>query len=162
MSQGFTPTRRPQGAAFVIAAILAGLAFVLLWDASGLKQDGGYAGVGPADVPRLVAYGLLVLSGLTVVAGLRGDLPRPVRQQPVPLLWLLGGLGLQLVLLHPAGFSIAGAVLFGMTARAFGRRPLALTVAVGLVLSLAIYGVFDGLLELNLPAGPLERLIFKG
>ena len=156
------PERRPRWAAFFIAAGLAGLAAVLLWDAAGLKQDGGYAGVGPADVPRLIAVGLLVLSGFTVLAGLRGDLPQPVRQQPAPLFWLLGGMGLQLVLLHPAGFSIAGAALFGFTARAFGRRPLALTCAVGLILSLLIYGVFDGLLELNLPAGPIERLIFKG
>lgn len=156
------PERRPRWAAFFIAAGLAGLAALLIWDASGLKQDGGYAGVGPADVPRLIALGLLVLSGLTVVAGLRGELPQPVRQQPAPLFWLLGGMGMQLVLLHPAGFCIAGAALFGMTARAFGRKPLALTVAVGLLLSLGIYAVFDGLLELNLPAGPLERLIFKG
>ncbi|TXI03960.1 MAG: tripartite tricarboxylate transporter TctB family protein [Pseudorhodobacter sp.] len=162
MSQGFTPTRRPQGAAFVIAAGLAIVAGVLLWDAAGLKQDGGYAGVGPADVPRLVAYGMLVLAGLTVVAGLRGDLPKPPRQAPAPILWILGGLGLQLVLLHPAGFIPASALLFGMTARAFGQRPLWRNFAVGLGLALAIYFVFDRLLKLNLPGGPLERLIFGG
>ena len=162
MSQGFSPERRPRGAAFVIAAGLAGMAALLLVDAAGLKQDGGYAGVGPADVPRLIAYGLLVLAVLTVVSGLRGDLPRPPRQAPAPLLWILGGLGLQLVLLHLVGFVISGALLFGMTARGFGQRPLWKAVAVGLVLALVIYGVFDRLLQLNLPAGPIERLIFGG
>jgi putative tricarboxylic transport membrane protein len=135
---------------------------MLLVDAAGLRQDGGYAGVGPADVPRIVAYGLLVLAGLTVLAGVRGDLPRPPRQAPAPVLWILGGLGLQLVLLHVVGFVLSGALLFGMTARAFGQRPLWKNVAVGLVLALVIYGIFDRLLRLNLPGGPLEMLIFRG
>jgi putative tricarboxylic transport membrane protein len=156
------PERRPRGAAFVIAAGLAGLAALLLWDAAGLRQDGGYAGVGPADVPRLIAFGLLVLAGLTVVAGLRGDLPRPPRQAPAPVLWILGGLGLQLALLHVAGFVLSAALLFGFTARGFGQRPLWRNIAVGLALSLLIYGVFDRLLRLNLPGGPLEHLIFGG
>ena len=156
------PERRPQGAAFIIAAGLAGLAALIWVDAAGLKQDGGYAGVGPADVPRLIAYALLALAVMTVVTGLKGNLPRPPRQAPAPVLWILGGLGLQLVLLHVVGFVISGALLFGMTARGFGQRPLWKAVAVGLVLALIIYGLFDQLLQLNLPAGPLERLIFRG
>lgn len=162
MIEHFESERRPRWAALVIAAGLAGMAALLLWDAAGQKQDGGYAGVGPADVPRLIAYGLIVLAGLTVVAGLRGDLPRPPRQAPAPLLWILGGLGLQLALLHVAGFIVSGALLFGLTARGFGQRPLWRNVAVGLVLALVIYGVFDRLLKLNLPGGPLEHLIFGG
>ncbi|WP_103258619.1 tripartite tricarboxylate transporter TctB family protein [Tabrizicola aquatica] len=162
MSQGVSPERRPRWAAFIIAAGLAGLAALLLIDAAGLKQDGGYAGVGPGDVPRIVAYGLLVLAVLTVLSGLKGNLPRPPRQAPAPVLWILGGLGLQLALLHVVGFIVSGAILFGMTARGFGQRPLWKAVAVGLVLALVIYGVFDRLLQLNLPAGPLERLIFRG
>ena len=162
MSQGFSPKRRPRWAAFVIAGGLAGLAAMLLVDAAGLKQDGGYAGVGPADVPRIVAYGLLVLAVMTVVAGLRGDLPKPPRQAPAPVVWILGGLGLQLMLLHVVGFAVSGALLFGMTARGFGQRPLWKALVVGLVLALVIYGVFDRILRLNLPGGPLEMLIFGG
>lgn len=156
------PERHPAGVAFVIAAGLAILAVVMLWDASRLSQDGGYGGVGPADVPRLVAFGLLALSVATVVAGLRGQVQRAPRQQPVPVLWILGGLGLQLMLLHAAGFIVAGAMLFGFTARGLGRRPLWLTCAVGLVIATLIYGMFDGILKLDLPGGPLERLIFGG
>jgi putative tricarboxylic transport membrane protein len=162
MSQGLSPERRPRGAAFVIAAGLAGLALLLLWDASGLKQDGGYAGVGPADVPRLIAYGLLILAALTAVSGIKGDLPRPPRQAPAPVYWILGGLGLQLALLHSVGFVVTGAILFAMTARGFGQKPLWRNLGVGLVLALVIYGVFDRLLQLNLPGGPLEILIFGG
>lgn len=156
------PERRPRRAAFFIAAGLAGLAALILVDASGLKQDGGYAGVGPADVPRLIAFGLLVLAALTVVSGLRGNLPQSPRQAPAPVLWILGGLLGQLALLHVAGFVVSGALLFGMTARGLGQRPLWKALALGLVLALAIYSVFDRLLQLNLPGGPLEQLIFRG
>ncbi len=162
MSEGFSPERRPRWAAFVIAAGLAGLAAMILMDAAGLKQDGGYAGVGPADVPRLIAYGLLLLAGLTVVSGLKGDLPKPPRQAPAPVLWIMGGLVGQLALLHVAGFVISGAVLFGMTARGFGQKPLWRNLLVGFALAFVIYGVFDRLLKLNLPGGPIELLIFRG
>ena len=162
MSEGLSPERRPRWAAFIIAAGLAGLAVMILTDAAGLKQDGGYAGVGPADVPRLIAYGLLVLSALTVLSGLKGDLPRPPRQAPAPLMWIMGGLVGQLLLLHVAGFVISGAILFGMTARGFGQKPLWRNLLVGFVLAFVIYGVFDRLLKLNLPGGPLEMLIFRG
>jgi putative tricarboxylic transport membrane protein len=113
-------------------------------------------------VPRLIAVGLLILSGLTVVAGLRGDLPTPPRQAPAPVLWILSGLGLQLALLHVAGFVIASGLLFGFTARGFGRKPLWLTVLVGMGAALVVYVVFDRLLKLNLPGGPLERLLAGG
>jgi putative tricarboxylic transport membrane protein len=150
VSEGFSPERRPRWAAFIIAAGLAGLAALILVDAAALKQDGGYAGVGPADVPRIIAYGLLALAVMTVVAGLKGDLPRPPRQAPAPVLWIMGGLLGQVALLHIVGFVISGALLFGMTG------------AVGFVLALVIFGVFDRILKLNLPGGPLEMLIFRG
>ena len=162
MSEGFPSERRPRWAAFIIAAGLAGLAVMILTDAAGLKQDGGYAGVGPADVPRLIAYGLLVLAALTVVSGLKGDLPKPPRQAPAPVLWIMGGLVGQLALLHVAGFVVSGAILFGMTARGFGQKPLWRNLLVGYALAFVIYGVFDRLLKLNLPGGPIELLIFRG
>lgn len=162
MSEGFPSERRPRWAAFVIAAGLAGLAAMILVDAAGLKQDGGYAGVGPADVPRLIAYALLLLAGLTMVSGLKGDLPKPPRQAPAPLLWIMGGLIGQLLLLHVVGFVVSGAILFGMTARGFGQKPLWRNLLVGFALAFVIYGVFDRLLKLNLPGGPIEQLIFRG
>jgi putative tricarboxylic transport membrane protein len=162
MIRQIEPERRPRWAALPIAAGMVGLAAVILWDAAGLKQDGGYAGVGPADVPRLIAWGLILLAAMVVVAGLRGDLPTPPRQAPAPVLWILGGLGLQLALLHSAGFILASGLLFGFTARGLGRKPLWLTVLVGIGLTFVIYGVFDRLLKLNLPGGPIERFIFGG
>jgi putative tricarboxylic transport membrane protein len=156
------PPRRLQPAALIIAAGLLVLAGVLWWDAAQVTQDGGYAGVGPGDVPRLVAVGLAILSVATAVAGIRGTMPVPPPQRPVPVLWILGGLALQLVLLAPAGFSVASGLLFGFTARGMGRKPLWLTCAVGIVIAALVYVVFYRLLKLNLPGGPIERALFGG
>lgn len=154
--------RRPDGAAFFIAAGLAVIGGVMIWDAARIPDMAGYAGVGPADVPRLIGWVLVALAIWTVIDGLRGGFdPRP-RQQPVPILWILAGLGLQLVLLSLAGFVIASAMLFACTAGAFGKRNMLLTVPVGIVFAAIVYFVFDRLLQLNLPGGPIEMLVFGG
>ncbi|MBZ4689419.1 MAG: family transporter, small (4 TMs) inner rane subunit [Cereibacter sp.] len=154
--------RRPDGAAFVIAAGLAALGALLVWEGNRLPQLGGYAGVGPADVPKLVGWCLVALAGWTVVAAFRGAFPERPRQQVPPLLWIIGGLAAQLVLLPAAGFSIATGILFACTARGFGKRQLWISLPVGLAFSLAVYGVFDRVLELNLPAGLPETLLYGG
>ena len=64
---------------------------------------------------------------------------------------------LQLLLLKTAGFSIATGLLFAFTARGFGRGPLWLTIPVGIVFALVVWVIFARLLQLSLPAGPLEN-----
>lgn len=154
--------RRPDRAALAIAAGLALFGVVILVDSARLADLGGYSGVGPGTVPRVVGIGLILLAVWTVAAALRGDFPERPRQQPAPVLWIVAGLAAQLVLLKIAGFSIATGILFAFTARAFGKRNLALTLPVGIVFSFAVWMVFSQLLMLNLPAGPLEHLIFGG
>jgi putative tricarboxylic transport membrane protein len=80
----------------------------------------------------------------------------------VPILFIIGGLALQLALLHVLGFSIASGLLFACTAAAFGKRNFAISLPAGIAFALGVYGVFDQLLKLNLPAGFLETLIFGG
>lgn len=155
---GFTPgTRRPDRASLIVAVILAVAAGIIWMDAARLPQSGGYGGVGPADVPRWIATGLAGLAIWSVIAAFREEHARRAPQAGGPVLWLLGGLLLQLFLLKPAGFSIATGILFAFSAAAFGRSKLWLTLPIGIVFGLAIYAVFGGLLELSLPAGPLER-----
>lgn len=154
------PARRPDGAALFTAAALALLGAVILWDSARLPADTGYSGVGPADVPRLIAIGLILLGGWTVIDGFRSASDTPPPQQVLPVLWIIGGLGAQLVLLGFVGFSIATGLLFACTARAFGYRQLLLALLIGILACLAVYGLFDRVLQLNLPTGPLETAIF--
>ena len=160
---GHSPTsRRPDWATLVVAIILAIAAGVILWDAARLPQSGGYGGVGPADVPRWVAWGLLALAAWSAIAAFREGAEPRAPSAPEPVLWIVAGLLLQLLLLKPAGFSIATGLLFACAAAGFGRKKLWLTIPIGIALGAAIFAVFGGLLELSLPAGPLERLFTGG
>ena len=154
--------RRPDGAAFIIALLLAGLGALLVWQGMAIPDKGGYAGIGSGDLPIFIGICLWPLAAAHVWKGLRQGSPRMPRQQPVPVLFIIGGLALQLVLLKPLGFSIASGLLFACTAAAFGRRRFQVSLPVGIGFALAVYGVFDRLLQLNLPAGFLETLIFGG
>lgn len=154
--------RRPDGAAFIIAALLAALGSLAIWQGYVIPDKGGYAGIGSGGMPIFVGICLWALALSHLWKGLRHAAAAMPRQQPVPILFITGGLALQLVLLHPAGFAIASGILFAMTAAGFGHRNFAVTLPVGIGFAVVIYGVFDQLLKLNLPAGVLENLIFGG
>jgi putative tricarboxylic transport membrane protein len=154
--------RRPDGAAFIIAILLAAFGSVLLWDAFHLPDKSGYAGIGAAAMPKIVGFALLALAAATLVQGLRTRIADVPRQNPAPLILIGAGLAAQIALLHIVGFSVATAILFAATAAAFGKRNLLITLPVGFVLAFAVYGIFDRLLQLNLPGGPLETMIYGG
>ncbi len=153
-----TETRRPDGAALVIALVLAGLAALIFWDVDRLGDVVGYSPVGPATVPKWIAFGLLGLAAWTALAAFRRDFPEREHQEIAPVAWIIGGLAGQMLLLPTLGFSIATGLLFAATARAFGKRQLWFSLPIGIAISLAVWLVFALLLQLSLPAGPLERL----
>jgi putative tricarboxylic transport membrane protein len=74
---GFDPAtgRRPDGAAFIIAALLAALGALLIWQGFVIPDKGGYAGIGSGDLPMFIGGGLLVLSMAHVWKGLRQQVP---------------------------------------------------------------------------------------
>ena len=143
---------------FAVAAGLAVIGAVMLWDAGRLSGATGYSNVGPAMFPRIIGGVLIGLAVWTVVGALRRDFPDPHPSAHGPILWVLAGLTAQLLLLNAAGFSIATGLLFALTARGFGKRNLALTIPLGIAMAFVIWAVFSQVLMLNLPAGPLERL----
>lgn len=158
MSGSSPISRRPDWATLIIAAGLAIAAIVIFRDAARLPQAGGYGGVGPADVPRWIACVLLALAVWSVVAALRDGAEERAPSAFGPVAWIVAGLLAQLLLLKVAGFSIATGLLFAGAAAGFGRKQFWLTVPVGILLGAAIFVVFGGILQLSLPAGPLERL----
>ncbi|BBE70695.1 tripartite tricarboxylate transporter TctB family protein [Oharaeibacter diazotrophicus] len=160
MSQpsGSSRQRRPDGAALAIAAGLAVVSAVIFWNTANLGGGASYARIGPTAFPYAIATALALLAVGTAAKAWRGAFPERERDEPAPILWIVGGLAVQLLILKTAGFSIATGLLFAATARGFGRGPLWITVPVGIALSLAIWLVFARLLQLSLPAGPLERL----
>jgi putative tricarboxylic transport membrane protein len=151
--------RRPDRAALVIAALLAVLAAVILWQTRAMPVAGQYARVGPTTFPYVIAACLAALAAGTAVSAWRGGFPEREADRAGPILWIVGGLALQMLLLKTAGFSIATGALFALTARGFGRGPLWLTLPVGVAFAFVVWLIFARLLQLSLPAGPLERLV---
>ena len=152
-------SRRPDGAALVIALVMAAIAAVIIWQTSMMRVPPIQAKVGPQVFPYVIAGGLLLLSVGTVVSALRGSFPPRERDNYGPMLWIIGGLVGQMLLIGWAGFSIGTAVLFAFTAKGFGRGPLWQTIPIGILFSLIVWFIFARGLQLSLPAGPLERLL---
>jgi putative tricarboxylic transport membrane protein len=171
--------RRPDRAALAIGVILALVALLMLWDT--WRSTAGFSSdpIGPKGFPYLIGVCLLGLAAWTVVAALNGDFPEREHQQLPPMLWIVGGLAAQMLLLNPAGFSIATGLLFAATAYAFGKRKfwkptstefvfvlLARIVAwivlllIGILFAFLVWILFAQGLKLALPSGPLERLFF--
>lgn len=149
----------PDRGGLLIAAVLVAVALVIGWSTMRAGGVAGYSPVGPKTVPWIVAGAFLVLGVLTAVAALRRDFPTREPQEISPMLWVVGGLVVQLLAMKSLGFSVATGLLFAATAKGFGRGPLLLTVPVGIVFAFLVWIVFAKGLQLSLPAGPLESLI---
>ncbi|SDC13575.1 putative tricarboxylic transport membrane protein [Bradyrhizobium brasilense] len=153
------PARRVDRAGVVIAAALAGLAAVLVWDASKLPSTTMY-GMGPEAMPVVIAIGLVILAIGNLIDALRGNLPPRESMDPKPVWLIIGGLALLIAIIGlGGGFILATSALFVTTSAAFGRRAVLVDTAIALVITTLIYLAFDKLLTLSLPAGPLERLL---
>ncbi|HZY69060.1 MAG TPA: tripartite tricarboxylate transporter TctB family protein [Devosia sp.] len=155
------PRRRPDRAALVIAALLLVLAGVIAWDASRLGGAAQYARIGPQTIPYVIAHCLAALGIWTVVEAVRGDFPKREPQEALPVLWIVGGLLIQLLTIRWIGFSLATGMLFALVARGFGERRFWLSLPLGIILSLVVWFIFARGLSLTLPAGPLENALLR-
>jgi putative tricarboxylic transport membrane protein len=156
----------------VVAEILLGLgvaalgAFIAI-ETSRMGVSPAYAKVGPQAIPYLVAGGLILFGLLFAVAALRPAAPAPdageaSRTQPVdwlPLAVISAGLVAQMLLLVPAGFVIASAILFFCVAFGFGSRRYVRDGIVAILLALIVYIGFTRGLDLQLPAGVLAGVL---
>ncbi|MGW0335542.1 tripartite tricarboxylate transporter TctB family protein [Streptomyces sp. NPDC003011] len=152
-----------------VCVMLLALGALVLTDALTMDVDITQRGpVGPKTVPVVVGVGLLVIAALLAVDVLRGgrgqaetgedvDLSEPADWRTVLLLTgvFLGAA----VLIEPAGFPVAGALLFWGAAFALGSRRLDRDPLIAAVLSLATYAVFNNLLGVPLPGGPLMGVL---
>jgi putative tricarboxylic transport membrane protein len=145
----------------VLAAFVLALGVFIGVETAMLRSGPGYAAIGPKLFPWLVAAGLLLVGVALLYEARSGAVAQPAGFQPdlPPPLAVTAGLVLQMVLMKPAGFVIASAVLFVAVAYAFGSRRLALNAAVGLVLCAVTYVAFTRGLGLVLPAGVLSTLL---
>lgn len=146
-------------AAFLVAAGLFAVAGVTAWDASQMRQLSTY-GVGPSSASYLVAGFFAVLGVGHVWQGFRGTFQKGPATDWRAVGWVAAALAaLVLVIEIGGGFILAATLLFALTARSLGRRAFLADLAIGAVLSTLVFLLFNNLLTLALPAGPIERLL---
>ncbi len=145
-------------AAYVAAAGLFVMAAITAWDASQMRQVSTY-GIGPDYASYLVAGFFAILGIGHVVQGARGKFEKAIAADWSAVGWVAVALAaLILVIEIGGGFITAATLLFAFTARALGRRAFLIDLAIGAVLTTLVFLLFNNLLTLALPAGPIERL----
>jgi putative tricarboxylic transport membrane protein len=146
----------------VFTSFLFVVSVVVLVDTAGIQQTEAVGFVGPEVFAYMVGGLLFVLSGLQILAVLRGDRGTPEGVEGGVAVgdakWksfglLVAGLLAYTALLEILGFPIMGAVLFFMVAWALGARPRLRLGLITLVVSALIFVGFNEGLQLQLPSG---------
>ncbi|OLF05533.1 tripartite tricarboxylate transporter TctB family protein [Actinophytocola xanthii] len=152
-----------------ICVLLLVLGVLVLIDAIRIPTDFTQRGpVGPKAVPIVVGVLLLVIAVLLARDVLRGgrgesetgedvDLAAPTDWRTVLL--LSAAFLANAVLIGVLGFPISAAVLFWGAAYALGSRAYVRDPLIAAALSIATYLLFDGLLGVPLPGGPLMGVL---
>jgi putative tricarboxylic transport membrane protein len=158
-----TPTGTAGRAELVVAGLVTAVGVVVLVDALRIAGPATSNAVGPRFVPVVVGTLLVLVGGWLAVDVLRGrtgepdagedvDLSRPSDWRTIVL--LAAAFGGHVLLIRPAGWPVAGAVLFWGTVAALGSRAWLRDGAVSAALAVLVYLVFARGLGVGLPAGP--------
>jgi putative tricarboxylic transport membrane protein len=124
-------------------------------------QEGGGVLASVGVYPTFVLAGF-VLCAAAALFGRAAPLAAPRLQRSSfrgSVSWIGLALVINLVLAERAGFILASASMFWLTARAFDDRHPFRDAAFAVMLSLCAYALFGRLLQLPLPAGVVERWI---
>lgn len=152
-------THRPDRAGIAIAILLLVIAAVTAWDSSTLELAPTY-GLGPKMMAYVIAAGMAVIGIANLIMALRDGFPERESYDAKAIALILGGFAALIAIIAlGGGFIPATAVLFAATAAAFGRKAVITDLIIGAVLGVVVYLLFDKVLTLSLPAGPLERLL---
>ncbi len=152
-----------------VSALLFAVGLLVVVDT--LAESGGGTGsdpIGPRTVALVLGAALLLLAVLLTVDILRGghgeaeageDVDPGTRADLRTVGMLAGVLVATAALIPLLGWPIAGTVLFAGATYALGSRTVGRDLAIAATVSLATWLVFDGLLGVDLPGGPLMGVL---
>ena len=155
------PRRGKTGQLVVAAAVLI-LGILMALGTLQFPEATGYAKVGPRLMPAIVS-GALILLGVLLLkeawfGGFKDVDEEAAAANPTEwkaFAWISGAMIINGVLMVPAGFVIAGIVMFVMAARGFGSTAWLKNAIIGAIIAAITYAFFNYGLGLNLPAGLL-------
>jgi len=148
----------------VFPAGVATLACYVLLEAGKIVEPISAGSMGPRVLPYLVGGAMLVAALAAVVSVLRGHLAEAEGGEDVDpnshTSWATVGslvalFAVHILLITPAGWPIAAAVLFAGAAWTFGAKPRLRAAVIGTVLAFVLQAVFADGLGVSLPPGPL-------
>ncbi len=169
MTEGPEPTGWQRWIELAVAIGVIAVAIGIMWLAQDFRQPRSVR-VSPRVFPQLVGGGMFIVGVWYVVDIIRnpnrlsgGEDSEDVDVE-ADTNWrtlILMGVGLVTfaILVQPAGFSLAAAAMFFITSYAMGARKYVATIAIGLILGIAVYLIFDTWLGVRLPAGWLEGVL---
>ncbi len=151
-----------------IAAVVVGLGIVVLLETQEIRFV-PFVTVSPRLFPQLIGAGLILIGvwyGIEIIRNPSTehgeeseDFDPEAKTDWSVIVIITVGLACYAALMEFAGFIIASAVLFFISAFAMGSRRFARDVAIALAIGIAIFLVFDTWLGVRLPAGELGEWI---
>ncbi len=161
---------RPDLGELVLALAVVAFGAAVVWQTTQIRVTPAYSKVGPRVIPYIVGVGLVLL-GVWLAAeaatrrGGRAANDESEDADPTrPTDWrVVGMLAVTLVvyglLIEPAGFVVASALLFAGAAFSMGSRRVGRDAAVGFVFAVILYVGFTRGIDLDLPAGVLDGVL---
>lgn len=153
----------------VVAAAIIIVAIVILWLAKDFRIPRGVR-VSPKVFPQLVGIGMLLVGVWYVIDVVRNPATLSAGEDSEDvditkdadwgtLILIAIGLTAFALLVQPAGFALAAAVMFAITSTAMGSKSIFLNALIGVVLGLLVFLVFDTWLGVRLPEGWLAPIL---
>ena len=123
---------------------------------TGQGSGGTLASVGAYPTFVLTGLALCAIAAFVVGRGSVATVPRPRFRISGTVWWIGLALVANLAMAQTVGFVTASTTMFWLTARAFDDRHPIRDAVFAVVMAIAAYLLFGRLLQLPLPAGPLE------
>jgi putative tricarboxylic transport membrane protein len=147
--------------------VVIGLGVIALLGATQVGPGAGYVAVGPAVMPTIIGFGLVVLGGILLVrTTVRPDLDlaRRVGVEAAASEWrtpglILGALVAYAAALGPIGYIPATTAFLPTAAAILGSRRPVRDLLVAVVLSVVVFIGFTEFLGVRLPAGLLDPIL---
>lgn len=149
--------------ALVFGAVLLAFALYLVFDATRIREGGGFTVVGPRVFPLITAGALAALAALLLLRATvwpDEELAVHGRAEARATHWPTVGQVLALLVAYPIamstlGYVVATTIIVPAVSGVLGSKKHGRDLAVGAILALTVYLGFTRLLSVRLPAGLL-------